>query len=220
MASLVFLIVGYVLGWIGKDVLVIPSFVAALVCVALANLDRFKSFKAAGVEATLRDAEVAVKQSRALALITTKMLLSLVKRTGRIGGFPPAQQIEIQHDVDRVLSQYDVTEAERREAYTDWDQFDKFDYVTAILGGNKTPNWKEPAHAGKSDEWQTLRNRASKMDFPSADELSAFLARHDFLNKENTELLEDYRYFLKEGKHRRPEVWARRNEWEKKALGT
>src|SRR5205085_1575491 len=88
IAALTFVVLGYFVGWLEKDSLVVPSFSVALVFVALANLDKFKSFKAAGVEATLKDAQVAVQESRDLVLTISKMLLSLVKRTGRWGGFP------------------------------------------------------------------------------------------------------------------------------------
>ena len=64
--AIAFLAVGYYVGWVEKDALVVPSFAAALVCVGLAHLGRFKSIKAAGVEATLNDAKTVARESREL----------------------------------------------------------------------------------------------------------------------------------------------------------
>lgn len=212
-AALAFVAVGYYVGWIGKDTLVVPSFLVALVCIALANLDRFKSFKAAGVEAVLRDAQVAVQESRDLALLVAQMLLSLVKRTGRIGSFSPAQEKEFEEAVDRILTQFNVTGAERREIFKDWDMFIKADYVFGILGGSTLPQFQSDGGVGGA-AWEALRQRAGQADFPAPEELTQFLERYGFLAAERKELIEDYSYFLKHLKHRRPEVWERRKEWD------
>jgi hypothetical protein len=209
----------YYVGWIGKDVLVLPSLAAAFVCVALGNLDRFKSFKAGPVEAVLRDAQVAVQESRDLTLTVSKMLLALVKRTGRFGSFSPAQEREFQESVERILIRVEATEAERKEAFKDWELFTKIDFVFGILGGHTIPDFKADAQVG-TREWKALRDRTGNdLAPPSPDELGDFLQRHKFMDEERRELIEDYRYFLKNSKHRRPEVWERREEWAEKTLG-
>jgi len=218
-AALAFVGVGYYVGWIGKDALVAPSFAVAFVCVALANLDRFKSFKAGGVEAVLRDAQVAVQESRDLTLTVSKMLLALVKRTGRFGAFPPAQEREFQESVERILSRVEATDAERKEAFKDWDLFTKIDFVFGILGGHTIPKFQADAEAGHR-EWKALRDRTgNELNPPGPDELEDFLRRYGFLDDGRRELVEDYRYFLKHGKHRRLEVWERREEWSANTLG-
>lgn len=218
-AALAFVGVGYVVGWTGKDALVLPSFSVAFVCVALANLDRFKSFKAGGVEAVLRDAQVAVQESRDLTLTVSKMLLSLVKRTGRFGGFQPAEEREFQEAVERILARMEATEAERKEAFKGWDLFTKVDFVFGILGGHTIPKFKADAMAGQR-EWKALRERTGdQLDPPGPEELEDFLRRYDFLDTERKELVEDYRHFLKHGRHRRPAEWERRMEWHSKTLG-
>lgn len=219
VAALAFIGVGYYVGWIGKDALVLPSFGVALICVVVANLDRFKSFKAGGVEAVLRDAQVAVQESRDLTLTVSKMLLSLVKRTGRFGGFLPEQEREFQESVERILTRMEATDAERKEAFKDWDLFTKVDFVFGILGGHTIPKFKADAEAGQR-EWSALRERTGdQLNPPGPDELEDFLRRYGFLDAERQELIEDYRHFLRHGKHRRLEVWERRKEWHSKTLG-
>lgn len=220
-AALVFVAVGYYVGWIGKDALVLPSFSVAFVCVALANLDRFKSFKAGGVEAVLRDAQVAVHESRELTLTASKMLLSLVKRTGRLGGFQPTEEREFQESVERILSRVDATDTERKEAFKGWDLFTKVDFVFGILGGHTVPTFKASADAAAGQqEWKALRRRTGdQLDPPGPDELEDFLRRYDFLDEERKELIDDYRYYLRHGKHRRLDVWEKREEWHSRTLG-
>jgi hypothetical protein len=211
VVALAFVGICYYVGWVGKDVLVLPSLTVAFVCVALANLDRFKSFKAGGIEAVLRDAQVAVQESRDLALVTSKMLLALVKRTGRFGTFPTAQQREIQETVGRVLSQFNVSDTEKQEVFKEWDAFEKLDYVFWILGGNTVPNFQTDSGVGQK-EWNDLRDRTGNFDLPTPEELLAFLERYKFLNAERREIVDDYRYFIANRKHRRPAMWEQRDE--------
>jgi len=219
VSALAFIAVGYYFGWIEKDALVVPSFLTALVCVALGNLDKFKSFKAAGVEATLKDAQVALQESRELVLTVSKMLLSLVKRTGRLGGFPPAKEREFRDSIDRILARVNASDSERKQVFEDWELFIKIDYVFGILG-HTIPDFSGDANAG-TGEWKALRERTGeRLDPPSADELDDFLRRYKFLSGEISELAQDYRHYLQNAKHRRPEVWERRHDWGARRLKT
>lgn len=213
VAAVVFVVLGYIMGWVGKDVLVIPSFLSAVVCAAIANLDRIKSVKAStsGIEAVLNEARGAVKESRTLALVTSKMLLSLVKRTGRLGPYPDEQQNEIKLSVDRVLAEFDTTDKERKDVYSDWHKYVLIDYVFGILGGNVIP---EKIDSQEMEAWRELRHRAGETsDLPAPDEIETFLQRNGFLSPERAELIEDFRYYKKHLHQRRPDIWAKREKW-------
>jgi hypothetical protein len=180
LAAGVFILLGYAVGWLEKSALVWPSFATALVCIILANLDRVSSIKAGGIDLVLREAKAAVRESRELALVTAKMLLSLVQRAGRLGGYPTEQQNEIREAVDRVLQKFDATDAEKREAYSDWDALVRVDYAFGILG-HQLPKFPQGGTAGQK-AWKALRERTSTVkDVPSADELADFLKTYGVL---------------------------------------
>src|SRR3990170_4659245 len=48
---------------------------------------------------------------------------------------------------------------------------------------------------------------------PSPEILRAFIAKHNLINQEIDEYLKDYEYFRAHKKHRRPEVWQKRQYW-------
>jgi hypothetical protein len=120
--------------------------------------------------------------------------------------------------VDRILARVNATEAEREDAFKDWDLFIKIDYVFGILG-HSVPGFQADGGVGQA-EWHALRHRTGELlDPPTAAELEDFLRRYNFLHGEIKELVEDYRHYLTLGTQRRPDVWERRHEWGIRKLG-
>jgi hypothetical protein len=215
--AFIFVGIGYALGFMERDVLVMPSFASALVCVVLANIGRIKSFKAAGIEAVLNETKAAIRESRDLAMISSKMLLSLVQRAGRLGGYSDSEKQDIEKSVNKVLNQFDATPEERAEVYKNWHELICFDYAHGLLGGHTVPA-KAEQDADLQAEWKSLRRRP--LGNPaSPEEIHEFLSKYGYLNEENIELLKDYSHYIENHKHRRPEVWADRERWTLRRLG-
>lgn len=83
------------------------------------------------------------------------------------------------------------------------------DYVGYILS-NRLANRLD---SKKRREWNNfIEEFSASFDRPGPDEIQAFLERLGLLDDVARELIEDYRHYLATGKHRRPEIWARRGE--------
>src|SRR5277367_6221241 len=125
-----------------------------------ANLDRLAEFKAtrSGIEARTREifarAEVTIDQLQSLAKIVATLSLSLVKRTGRFGGYSDEEQDKILGDTLDVLHRIGVSQADLDVILKDWHLIVEFDYAHFILGGNTVPDGID---SSAMQEWTSLR---------------------------------------------------------------
>lgn len=192
-------------------------FVGAIACggfLVVANLDRISLFKASrsGVEAHTREvierAESAVKEVQLLAAHVAQLSLSLIKRTGRWGGYTDEEQDAQQQSIIGVLQKLDVPKDSIESALTDWHRIVGFDYAIAILGGNHIPEDAPEV----MDEWNALRSGGIAR-YAAPDVLRAFLAKHAFMTPEIDDYVRDYEHYITHRVHRRPDVWRRRDSW-------
>lgn len=189
----------------------IAAFVGlALLC--FANLDRLASFRATpgSIEATIR-AEAIVEKAEAtladlqeLALVTAKIQVSLLARSGRVGGYSEVEQEALRRETLALLNRIGVSAEKQAEVLADVQRLTALDYFFRVLPSRLPVMSSE--NAGK---WHKFREQAFNSP-PEPNDLEAFLMEAKLLHKEAREALEDYRYYLREKKHRRPEVW---NTW-------
>ncbi len=196
------------------------AFFSFLALLLFANLDRIAVFKAgkSGFEAQTREitkvvdqAKSAIKELQDLARIVAATTLSLVQRSGRLGGYTDSEKEEVKQSILRLLTQLDLTEEVRKGVLSEWHSWNELDYVFYILGGNTIPR---DFDAQQVQEWKELRARGRE-NRPTPYELKYFLEKHQRLNDYREELIKDYEYYIKHREHRRPDVWAKRFEVER-----
>ncbi len=145
---------------------------------------------------------------RNLAALVASISLSLVKRSGRIGGYTDEEEEQIAKEVKGFLEQIDIDEANIDETFAEWHNAVGRDYVHFILGGNTIPDGGSPE---LFSEWEALRSRWFD-NLPAPEELTGFLSKGGALTPEREEWIEDYRFYLERHGHRRPEVWEQRRD--------
>jgi hypothetical protein len=191
------------------------SLLGLVACLIAANLDRIASFKASasGVEARTREviqrAETAVTELRLLAAIVGEVALSLIKRSGRLGGYSDLEQEQLSQRILDVLRKVGVQERDIPQLMAEWHRFTEYDYVLYILGGHTVPVTLDPEITA---EWKSLRS-GGLAKIPTPDELRSFLDRRGFMTFEIAGYLEDYEYYRLHRSQRRSEVWRNREEW-------
>lgn len=215
ICAILALVAGMGFGYLGNENLLntgLYSFIALLVA---ANLDRISEFKASsnGIEARTREvvarAETAVFELQLLAKQLAELSLSLVKRQGRWGGYSDQEQEAIRASVLHVLQRLGLEQAAIESVLTEWHRVVEFDFAHHILGGSRIP---EDAPSTVLAEWKALR-AGGIGNFPSPQEIRAFLTKHGYWTDEIENYLKDYEYYRANRIHRRPEVWKERQHW-------
>ena len=207
--------------WFGISSMPGEMFIAVIAFFTLlffANLDRISEFKASksGFEAKTREvkeiveeAKITIKQIQILSKIVASTTLSLVKRSGRMGGYSDDEEEKIKESILNVLLQLKISKEECEDVLKEWHKFIEFDYTHYILGGPNVPPNLNPKQIEK---WEELR-RSGLMNIPSPETLTQFLNQCDLLSDETKEVIEDLKYYIGHRKHRRPDIWKKRKEW-------
>ena len=215
LAGLVSLFVGFIFGFLGHLQILWASLIAMVFLLLCANADRVAEVTASssGISAKTRElverTEGAITEIQALTMQLTKLGFSLVKRQGRISGFSAEEEQQIKADMLEVVRRVGVNESAIEQAIGEWNSFEELDYARGILGSGWHPS-------GASEELLSdwLRIRDFKFGFaPSPQALREFLEKHELLDVFRGGLVDDYEYFKNHRRHRRPNVWAKRDEW-------
>jgi len=215
IAGVLIFVGGLAAGYLEHPQVLWVSCVGFVGCLIAANLDRISEFTAStrGVTARTREvitrAESAVTQLQSLAAVVAEVTLSLVKRSGRLGGYTDVEEESIRDRVSAILENVSVPRHEWPRIFKEWRRITEFDYVHYIIGGNMIPNVGEGA---AMEEWKALRaGGIGKVVTP--DEVREYLTKHAFMTPERETYLEDYEHYRQHGEHRRPSVWRQREEW-------
>lgn len=180
----------------------------------VANIDRIAEFSLGpgGFRTTTRqlnEVRVALSDLQQLSAVMVRAILATAESAGRAGGVPEHKKDELTEGLVAVLKRIQLPKDLLDQIFTDVRDFIVFDYAHYILGGVIIPNRQDPQVQA---DWREVRGKGL-MKIATPDEIEAFLKKYGMLHEERRELLEDYRYFLKHQTHRRPDVWARREEW-------
>ncbi|TAL17216.1 hypothetical protein EPN96_06330 [bacterium] len=212
IASLITLGISLLAGFSGKTSVLAVGFLSFVVLLLIANIDRVSEFKATGtgVEAKTRDvlqrAEVTLSELQALAKHVGMVTLSLVKRSGRLGGYSDIEEEEIKNSILDVMKKVGIPNSECQEVLREWNKFIEYDYLFFILGGSTIPDGDIPE---VHKEWKALRSGGIEK-IPTSKEIKAFLEKHHFMTPDLEQWLLDYQCFIDKRIHRRPEVWQQR----------
>ena len=215
VSGILVLVAGLIVGFLGHVGVMFAAFFGFVGLLVTANLDRISEFKASGsgIEARTREviarAESTLSELQMLARNVGELTLSLVKRSGRIGGYDDNEQERIKTSVLEVLKKVGVPNSEFSNILSEWDRFIELDYAHAILGGHIIP---EGADNAVLVEWKTLREGGIGR-VPGPDEIRAFLTKHSFMTEELDGYLKDYEHFRAHKVHLRPNVWRERKHW-------
>jgi hypothetical protein len=190
------------------------AFLAAVFCALLGNLERFESLKASpsGIEAKTREvverAESTISELRQLAATIGRILIELIISEGRWGGNTLAEKDQQVDELVTTLRAVGVSEREIDDILQTRRRWDVIDYVNMIM-----QRLGKAVVAEKRVEWNSfVKERCRGFVRPGPDELRKFLTAMGVLDDAASELIEDYRHYLATGKHRRSDVWARREE--------
>jgi|GEM_PF-2273522 len=200
----------------GNSALLWPGLWLFIATLVAANIDRIERLKAgsSGIEfeakKAVEEARATVAEMQLLAKHLATISLALVKRSARIGGFPPREEENIRERTIALLRGAHVDEKEFADVLDEWHRWVANDYIAGILGNGFVPDEFDNDARG---QWDDMRRRAFGDDRPSAVELRDWLDRHNFLDDERREFIEDYDYYLKHKHHRRIDVWERHHDW-------
>lgn len=216
VAALGSLSAGLVLGTLGHLQVLWAAFVAALFLLVCANADRIAELSATrdGITAKTRDlvlrTEGAITEIQMLGAQLAAIGLSLIKRQGRMGGYAVEEEERLRASTLQVVRRLGVPEAEILDVMREWHAFEDFDYVQGILGNSRIPS--PSSDSEMQSDWRALRK--APFDAPASPEtLRAFLVKHQLLDPFREALLEDYEYYRRHRKHRRPDLWAKHELW-------
>jgi hypothetical protein len=216
IAGLVSFGVGLSAGWHDRLAVLVAGALGGAFLLFVANLDRISEFKAtrSGIEARTREvlkkAEHTVSELQILARIVGEVALSLVKRSGRLGGYEDDEAERIKSGVLSALKEIGVTEEEFDDVLRDWHRLTQFDYVLYILGHSTVPRGFDDHRVIK--EWKALRSFES---LSTPGQVRAFLKEWRLLTDERAEYLRDFEHYVERKEHRRPDVWKNRESWPK-----
>lgn len=215
ISGLLLLLGGLSVGFLGHVEVMWVSLWAFIALSIAANLDRIEALMASksGIEirtrAVIARAEVTLCELQLLAQQMAQLTLSLVKRSGRIGGYSDVEEDRIRDSVLEVLKRIGIAEKELSSILAEWHRFVEFDYGHAILGGSTIPANIDDATL---KDWKQLR-AGGVVEIPLPVTIREFLIQHKLMSNERDEYLKDYEHYRVHRTHRRPEVWRERRLW-------
>jgi hypothetical protein len=130
--EILFLVAGLCFGLLGFTGVMTIAFFSFIGFLAYANLDRISEFKASpsGIEAKTREvraviarAESTLSELQLLARNVAEVTLSLVKRSGRMGGYADDEADRIKASVLEVLKKVGVPEDDFPNILSEWNRF-------------------------------------------------------------------------------------------------
>ncbi|MBW2005689.1 MAG: hypothetical protein JRI72_14030 [Deltaproteobacteria bacterium] len=194
-------------GFKGYLELPILCFLASLAFLFIANLKNIKKAKASkdGFEFEAKEvigrAEVTITEMQNLSKLVSKTALSLIKRSGRMGGYPVEEQEALKESFLSLLSDLNLSNEDREYVLEEYNKFIEIDYVFLLLGNHVPTNWSTGEQQKRKE---MLKDVISS--YPTPEEIESLLERNNSLSDNHKEILEDYKYFRDNKKYRRPEM--------------
>ncbi len=199
-------------------------FLATAFCGLLGNVDRLESFSASptSIRATLTKITTTVDSAEKLIASLKKMQIVYAKAVFGIVADPDvamggktkfARRDAIKQFVVQEAESSGLDESQIREILDIEKDSVSSEYAAAVLHyAHKALNGADP------NPLQAALNPIMNTH-PSPDQLEKILNDCKINDTETRSFIDDYRYYLKTGRQRRPEVWANRGEWMAMYLG-
>lgn len=196
------------------------AILAGFVCAFFANLDQFKNFEASatGIKATIREAKEVVSEAkeaieglRHLGAATGMQLVRIIAMTGRWASQSPVEKDAQKASLLASLNDLGIDKETLQEIDTEDRPWVIVDYVQGIfVSWIRTPGVSAADNATK---WRELVESWKTRSRPSPDQVEKIMDEWGINDAMQRELLADYRHYFITGTHRRPAVWASREEW-------
>lgn len=193
----------------GQWIMLLGTFIS-LVAARFDDLAKFKLSKD-GLEGEMRqvidEAKATLEQLHSVAETQSRMILWSMQAHGRWSGLNLQDQNQMRDAVVSNLKALRLPEAKIEHVLSVEYPYIDHDYATYVARGLN--------HGLKEDKlkaWNEFYSPDVRKGIgyqPTPDELEKFLASLNLISDEVKERLEDYRYFLKTRKHRRPEEWMK-----------
>ena len=188
-----------------------PLSAAAIVCIFLANTDKFSEISAStsGVSATIREAKSKIAELQDLVEVMSEAQIYSLQSAGRWG----SAHDDKEYYFNRIISTMkesglsDATIRDIREK--NWDRYIRFDYITSILGGSTIPHPVEPEYNSIREEWKKLRDFCNQ---PTPEQLRAFLLKIGEEDPKKLALLDAFQKYCETLEHPNMEIWKSRKE--------
>ncbi len=160
--------------------------------------------------ALIKKTEVTIIEMQNLAKLVSKTALSLIKRSGRLDGYPEEEQEALKESFLKLLNNMDLSDGDRENVLEEYNKFIEIDYVYLLLESHIAINWpKEELQKRR----ELLRNVTSTC--PSPERIEELLNRNGSLSNLHKDILEDFKYFRKYNRYRRPEMISKYKELRK-----
>jgi hypothetical protein len=197
--------------------------ILAVFCALMGNPDRFETMKFSpltGFEAktreltqTIDDAKEAIRQIRELAVVTAEALIDLrVNSHALLVGVPGRDEFREQDEFKARVIEALKKMRLPQDKLTEVSQSDR----NAVMTFYAYAAFRFGRDALPQSEWTEIDNayntEAAKQPL-SPDQCQALLDSFHIDTAKFAEYLDDYRYYVKTGEQRRPEVWAHRERW-------
>ncbi len=199
----------------GHILLAVLYFFASMAFLFVANINSIIKDKAPedGLETEAREviekAEVTMREMQNLAKLVSRTALSLVKRSGRLGGYPEEEQEALKESFLELLKDLQLSKEDRENVLEEYNRFIEQDYVFLLLESHIPINWPK-------EELQKRRDMLNKISScPSPERIEELLIRNESLSKNHKDILEDFKYFRKFKEYRRPEMIPKYKELRK-----
>lgn len=182
-------------------------FLASMVFLFVANVKDIVKDKSAKdgseieIEELLHKAEGTIIEMQNLAKLVSKTALALIKRSGRAGGYPEEEQEALKDSFLKLLHDLNISEEERYNVLEEYNKFIEIDYVMLLLQSHIPINWPKEELQKRRD---ILKNVVTNC--PSPERIEELLIRNESLSKNHKDICDDFRYFQKYKKYRRPEM--------------
>ncbi len=204
---------GFIQNWIGC----IASICVLAMLLFFVNSDKMESFKAStdGIEVKTRelkqvvdDAKATLKDIQDLAKVIVGINIDSIQRQGRLGGYTEDDKDSLKNKLFNSLKELKIDQNQIEKIMDEhWHNYVLKDYTFGIIGNNVSYYPVE-----------MLKRRSELVDggfkyIASPDEVESFLEECRVIDDQWREYLKDYRYYAKNKKHRRLDVWANRDHW-------
>lgn len=193
---------------------------AAVVCAFVGHIDKVESFQASvsGVQAKIREADRVVGEAKSaltelhkFAEMASAMLINMLSGEGRLGGRSPK---EIEEERAHILESLKFIglddEAIKKVSLAD-EKWVAVDYAIGILHTLRKSTTCSPEQRQVATD---MLERWNNEDYrPTPEDFSEKFKQSGITDPVVLELVEDYKYYMKTGTHRRPNVWMDRRSW-------
>jgi len=177
----------------------------------LGNIDTFDSIKGGpgGVEATIRRAEAATDRLLRLAEAVGEVLVEQMSAARFFGGADGPSRDRHKTMILDALKVVGVPPAKLAQVEAADRAYSLVEYSNTLLR-NAGPKRNTPARAAFDQFWAPF---SGSFERPAPAQVQSALEIAGALEPWRAELLADYRHYSETGKHRRPAVWAERDNW-------